>query len=33
VWKNYPAEKKRKAREREYDKYGWKFGARSRRPR
>ena len=31
TWRNYPTEKKRRARQRQYDKNGWTLGARSER--
>ena len=30
TWRNYPKAKKRRARQRQYAKQGWKLGARSR---
>jgi hypothetical protein len=31
TWRNYPEAKKRRARQKQYDKYGWTLGARSKR--
>ena len=31
TWRNYPEQKKRRARQKYYDKYGWKLGARKKK--